>query len=129
MARGGGRARTRARRADRGIRRISGSWRRALVGYFGAFNFLEARLPASLAEAAGEESRGAAMGVFATCQFAGAFAGGLAGGALLGSPWASPGVFLCAALAVLGWLPWAAATESRRNGSIDAAPAGGGRLQ
>ena len=27
------------------------------------------------------------------------------------------------------WLPWAAATESRRNGLIDAAPAGGGRLQ
>ncbi len=101
----------------------------ALVGYFGAFNFLEARLPASLTEAAGEESRGAAMGLFATCQFAGAFAGGLAGGALLGSPWALPGVFLCAVLAVLGWLPWAAATESRRSGSIDAAPAAGGRLQ
>jgi predicted MFS family arabinose efflux permease len=101
----------------------------ALVGYFGAFNFLEARLPASLAEAAGEDSRGAAMGLFATFQFAGAFAGGLAGGALLGSPWALPAVFLCAALAVLGWLPWAATTESRRNGSIDAAPTGGGRLQ
>jgi predicted MFS family arabinose efflux permease len=100
-----------------------------LAGYFGAFNFLEARLPASLAEAADEESRGAAMGLFATSQFAGAFAGGLAGGALLGSPWALPGVFLCAAVAVVGWLPWAAATESRRNGSIDAAPAGGRRLQ
>lgn len=101
----------------------------ALIGYFGAFNFLEARLPASLSEAAGEESRGAAMGLFATSQFAGAFAGGLAGGALLGSPWAMPGVFLCAALAVFGWLPWAAATEFRRSGSIDAAPAAGGRLQ
>ncbi len=101
----------------------------ALVLYFGAFNFLEARLPASLTEAAGEESRGAAMGVFATCQFAGAFAGGLAGGALLGSPWALAGIFLCAALAVLVWLPWAAATESRQSGAIDAAPAAGGRLQ
>lgn len=101
----------------------------ALALYFGAFNFLEARLPAALTVAAGEASRGAAMGVFATCQFAGAFAGGLAGGALLGSPWALPGVFLCAALAVLFWLPWAAATESRQSGSIDAARAGGGRLQ
>jgi len=101
----------------------------ALALYFGAFNFLEARLPASLTVAAGEASRGAAMGVFATCQFAGAFAGGLAGGALLGSPWALPGIFLCAALAVLFWLPWAAATESRQSGSIDAARAGGGRLQ
>ena len=101
----------------------------ALVCYFGAFNFLEARLPASLTEAAGEESRGAAMGLFATSQFAGAFAGGLAGGALLGSPWAIPGVFLFAVLAVLVWLPWAAATESRRSGPIDAAPAAAGRLQ
>ncbi|MGH8130223.1 MAG: MFS transporter [Steroidobacteraceae bacterium] len=101
----------------------------ALALYFGAFNFLEARLPASLTVAAGEASRGAAMGVFATCQFAGAFAGGLAGGALLGSPWALPGIFLCAALAVLFWLPWAAAAESRQSGLIDAARAGGGRLQ
>jgi MFS family permease len=101
----------------------------ALVLYFGAFNFLEARLPASLAEAAGEESRGAAMGIFATCQFAGAFAGGLTGGALLGSPWALPGIFLFGALTVLAWLPWAAATESRQSGPIDAAPAAGGRLQ
>ena len=36
----------------------------ALVLFFGAFNFLEARLPAALTEAAGEESRGAALGVF-----------------------------------------------------------------
>ena len=57
----------------------------ALALYFGAFNFLESRLPAALTEAAGEESRGAALGVFATCQFAGAFAGGLMGGALLGN--------------------------------------------
>ena len=97
----------------------------ALVLYFGAFNFLEARLPASLSEAAGEESRGAAMGVFATCQFTGAFAGGLAGGVLLGSPWGLPAIFLSAALAVLFWLPWAAATESRQSGPIDAAPSAG----
>lgn len=85
----------------------------ALALYFGAFNFLEARLPALLTLAAGEESRGAALGVFATAQFAGAFAGGLAGGALLGSPWALPGVYLCAALAVIGWLPLALRVESR----------------
>ncbi len=85
----------------------------ALALYFGAFNFLEARLPASLTLAAGEESRGAALGVFATSQFAGAFAGALAGGALLGSPLALPGVYLCAALAVVGWLPFAARVETR----------------
>ncbi len=83
----------------------------ALAFYFGAFNFLEARLPALLTLAAGEQSRGAALGVFATCQFAGAFAGGLTGGALLGSPLALPGVCLFAALAALGWLPLAARVE------------------
>jgi len=85
----------------------------ALVVYFGAFNFLEARLPAALTEAAGQASRGAALGVFATCQFAGAFAGGVLGGALLGSPWQRSGVFLAAAAVVLAWLPLAKGTESR----------------
>lgn len=85
----------------------------ALVLYFGAFNFLEARLPAALSESAGEASRGAAMGLFATSQFGGAFAGGLAGGALLGSHWQNTGIFVFAAAAVAAWLPLARATESR----------------
>jgi MFS family permease len=79
----------------------------ALALYFGAFNFLESRLPAALTEAAGEESRGAALGVFATCQFAGAFAGGLAGGALLGTPAAGPAIFIAGAVAAFAWLPLA----------------------
>lgn len=90
----------------------------ALVLYFGAFNFLEARLPAALTEAAGEASRGAALGLFATCQFAGAFAGGLMGGVLLGSHWQVTGIFAVAAAAVVAWLPWARATESARNRPI-----------
>ena len=90
----------------------------ALVLYFGAFNFLEARLPAALTEAAGEASRGAALGLFATCQFAGAFAGGLLGGVVLGSPWPITGIFAAAAAAVVAWLPWAKATESARSRPI-----------
>jgi len=90
----------------------------ALVLYFGAFNFLEARLPAALTEAAGEATRGAALGVFATCQFAGAFAGGLVGGGLLGSHWQVTGIFAVAAAVVVAWLPWARATESARNRRI-----------
>jgi MFS family permease len=101
----------------------------ALVLYFGAFNFLEARLPAALTEAAGEATRGAALGVFATCQFAGAFAGGVAGGALLGSRWQFTGIFVCAAVAALAWLPFALRIETSRSGQIDGARAGGGRLQ
>jgi len=85
----------------------------ALVIFFGAFNFLEARLPSSLAGAAGEESRGAALGVFSTCQFAGAFAGGILGGGLLGSSLGIPGVFLLAGLAAAAWLTVAGRSESR----------------
>lgn len=101
----------------------------ALVVYFGAFNFIEARLPASLAEAAAEESRGAALGVFSTCQFAGAFAGGLVGGVLLGSPFAIPGVFLAGGLATGCWLVLAGRPESWRTRTIAAAPGSGRRLQ
>ena len=100
-----------------------------LVAYFGAFNFLEARLPAALTEAAGQAVRGAALGIFATCQFAGAFAGGLAGGVLLGSRWQFTGIFACAALAALAWLPLAARAESAHTGQIDRALPGDGRLQ
>ena len=101
----------------------------ALVLYFGAFNFLEARLPAALTVAAGEVSRGAALGVFATCQFAGAFAGSLMGGVLLGSHWNVTGIFACAAVVVVIWLPLAAASESQQSGPIDGGRAAGGRLQ
>jgi MFS family permease len=79
----------------------------ALVLYFGAFNFLEARLPAALTEAAGEAVRGAALGIFATCQFAGAFAGGLIGGALLGLASGLSLIFAVAAAVVAAWLPLA----------------------
>ena len=85
----------------------------ALVIFFGAFNFLEARLPSSLAGAAGEEARGAALGVFSTCQFAGAFAGGILGGGLLGSAMGIPGVFLLAGVAAASWLTVAGRSESR----------------
>ncbi|MBM5811537.1 MAG: MFS transporter [Gammaproteobacteria bacterium] len=76
----------------------------ALVLFFGVFNFLEARLPASLADLAGAGLRGTALGVFATCQFLGAFAGGLAGGLLLGSAASLTGVFSVAAMATGAWL-------------------------
>jgi predicted MFS family arabinose efflux permease len=85
----------------------------ALAFYFGAFNFIEARLPALLTGAAGEAARGAALGVFSTCQFAGAFAGGVVGGMLLGSVLGLPGVLFGAAFAALAWLPLALRAETR----------------
>jgi predicted MFS family arabinose efflux permease len=85
----------------------------ALVLYFGAFNFLEARLPAALTEAAGAVSRGAALGMFATCQFAGAFMGGVLGGALLGRDGGLALIFAGAAVAIVAWLPFTAQLEKR----------------
>ncbi len=76
----------------------------ALVAFFAAFNYLEARLPARLSQAAAPGVRGAALGIFATSQFLGAFAGGVAAGALYGSPMRLAGVFGGAALVALVWL-------------------------
>ncbi|MDH3635801.1 MAG: MFS transporter [Gammaproteobacteria bacterium] len=54
-----------------------------LVLFFGAFNFLEAILPATVTRIAPADMKGTAMGLFSSAQFLGAFAGGLLGGILL----------------------------------------------
>jgi MFS family permease len=54
-----------------------------LVLFFGAFNFLEAVLPATVARIAPADMKGTAMGLFSSAQFLGAFVGGLSGGVLL----------------------------------------------
>lgn len=74
----------------------------AFTVFFAVFNFLEARLPAGLSKAAPAADRGAAMGVFATCQFLGAAAGGLVGGQLL-AHFGIAGVFWGSALIALTW--------------------------
>lgn len=76
----------------------------ALIAFFAAFNYLEARLPARLSQVALPGVRGAALGVFATAQFLGAFAGGVAAGALYGSRMGLVGVFGGASLVALAWL-------------------------
>lgn len=79
----------------------------AFTLFFAAFNFLEARIPAGLTGAAPAADRGAALGVFATCQFLGAAGGGVIGGQLL-QRFGVVGVFWgCATLAVL-WAVMAA---------------------
>ena len=72
--------------------------------FFVAFNFLEARLPARLSQAAGPARRGQAMGVFATSQFLGAFAGGTLGGVLFGTRFGLSGLFAGVCLLALAWL-------------------------
>lgn len=51
--------------------------------FFIGFNYLEASLPAMLAQYAPAGSKGSASGIYTSCQFFGAFSGGVIGGALL----------------------------------------------
>ena len=75
-----------------------------LVLFFGAFNFLEANLPARLSIVAAAESRGAAMGIFGTAQFLGAGIGGTLAGLVLNARLGFGAVFLAAAVVVALWL-------------------------
>jgi len=75
-----------------------------LILFFGAFNFLEANLPARLSIVAAPESRGAAMGIFGTAQFLGAGIGGTLAGLLLNAGQGIGAVFLAAAAVVAVWL-------------------------
>lgn len=74
----------------------------ALWLFFGGFNFMEARLPASVSESISAEARGAGMGIYATAQFLGAFAGGVIGGALA-SAWGIQGVLAGNVLLAAAW--------------------------
>ncbi|AQZ93836.1 MFS transporter [Halopseudomonas phragmitis] len=74
----------------------------AVVLFFIGFNLLEATLPSLLSKLAPAGSKGTAMGVYSTCQFAGAALGGVLGGAVFGA-FGLTGVFVCCALLALSW--------------------------
>jgi MFS family permease len=78
-----------------------------LIGFFAAFNVLEALLPSLVSRIAPEHARGAALGVYNTAQTLGLFAGGLAGGALAGH-FGAAAVYIVGATAMLAWLAVAA---------------------
>jgi MFS family permease len=90
----------------------------ALTVFFVAFNFLEARYPAGLSQAAGPELRATALGLFATAQFFGSFVGGFIGGMVVGTRAGLAGLFALAALAALAW--WLLALRSPRQIAADA---------
>lgn len=75
----------------------------AVVLFFTAFNVLEATLPSMLSKIAPAGSKGTAMGIYSTSQFAGAALGGVLGGAVYGS-FGLGGVFVCCALLAISWL-------------------------
>jgi MFS family permease len=74
-----------------------------LVGFFAAFNVLEALLPSLVSRIAPEHARGAALGAYNTTQTLGLFVGGLAGGALAGH-FGAAAVYMLGATAMLAWL-------------------------
>jgi Arabinose efflux permease len=75
----------------------------ALFLFFVAFNFMEGVLPSLISRRAPADSKGAALGVYATGQFLGGFAGGALGGLALGQYGVS-GVFDLSAILALVWL-------------------------
>jgi len=74
-----------------------------LVLFFGAFNFLEAVMPANVSRVAPLAMKGTALGLFSSSQFLGAFSGGLLGGYLLGAG-GHGATFETLAVVLLGWL-------------------------
>jgi predicted MFS family arabinose efflux permease len=76
----------------------------ALWLFFVGFNYLEATLPSLLSKSVAADNKGAAMGVYSTCQFLGAFAGGAGGGWLLQHAGVAMLVGACLLLAVGWWL-------------------------
>ncbi len=71
--------------------------------FFFAFNLLEALLPSLVSKMCPPESKGTAMGIYSTSQFAGAFMGGALGGLLLQHSNASI-LFWVLAVVVMFWL-------------------------
>lgn len=75
----------------------------SLLLFFTAFNLLESILPSIVSKVAPVTSKGTALGVYSTSQFAGAFVGGVTGGWIHGE-FGLAGVFLFGVAAALIWL-------------------------
>jgi len=73
-----------------------------LLGFFAAFNVLEALIPALVTRHAPAQARGAVIGVYNTMQTLGLFFGGLAGGWLAGR-FGATGIFGACALVAIAW--------------------------
>lgn len=74
-----------------------------LIGFFIAFNILEALQPSLVSRTAPPALKGMALGVFNTAQSLGVFAGGVVGGLMASHASPESGFLLCAAVALV-WL-------------------------
>lgn len=74
-----------------------------LLGFFTAFVFLEASLPALITRIAPTELRGMATGIFSSAQFCGIFVGGLMGGLLYQNSSIATVLTTCAGISFI-WL-------------------------
>lgn len=72
-----------------------------LILFFIAFNVLEAELPAQISTLAPQAHKGAALGIYSSCQFLGIFCGGAVGGFLYGHFGSTPIFVLGLGLAVI----------------------------
>ena len=85
----------------------------ALLGFFLAFNLLEASLPSLVAKIAPADMKGTAMGVYTSSQFLGAFAGGITGGFIYQQIGAE-GVFIFCGLMASIWVILASTMQPPR---------------
>jgi MFS family permease len=77
-------------------------WCILLLGYFTAFQYLEASLPALISKEASAHHKGTAMGVYSSCQFLGIFIGGLLAGCI-DSVFGLSAIFIFNAIIALTW--------------------------
>ena len=75
----------------------------ALVGFFNAFNIMEALLPSHVTKVAPADAKGTATGIYSSAQFLGIFVGG-AGGGLAAAAAGTRGVFMLALIVAAFWL-------------------------
>jgi predicted MFS family arabinose efflux permease len=83
-----------------------------LILFFIAFNVLEAELPAQISTIAPQAQKGAAMGIYSSCQFLGIFCGGAVGGFLYGHVGSTPVFMLGLGLALI-WFTLSFAQKKR----------------
>ena len=96
-----------------------------LLGFFVAFNVLEASLPSLVSRTAPARARGTALGVYNTTQSLGLFVGGAAGGWLMQHQGQAPVFMLGVALIALWGLSAAGMRVPQRAGLRGAAAVGG----